>query len=133
MNTRQAIIAAANQIDRTPAIFAYFNSRVPSCGSPGCFIGLIACNAGFPHGESVHELCPALFGVSWDVVYDRVFDLSGRALVKNHSVAWCSDPALTARTMRLYADKYHPAPAPIPASVRAIFEMTPAELAREFA
>lgn len=134
MNIRQAVLLAADKIERTPDVYKFNAYKVPGaddggCGTPACMLGWIALYAGQQAGEEVHTVCERLLGVGSTEFYARVRTVSGTgfcALLGAKEV-----PA----ALRAYADKYHPAEsrALIPASVRAIFEMTPAELAREFA
>lgn len=129
MNIREAILRAADRIQAEPRHYDFDNNKVPdldNCGTPGCMIGWIGVFAGFKNGEPVSVVSEAL-GTSDLEFYHRIRQLSRDgfcALLAAEDV-----PA----ALRAYADKYHPAEsrALIPASVRAIFTMTPAELTRE--
>jgi hypothetical protein len=137
MNVREAILKAANQIEREPSCWSYMKDMVPECGTPGCALGWIGHFAGVRgHIDNV----AVLLGVErvegtiqWGF-YNRIQSLTGgRPLPQTHTTA--DDYFLThatlpqiAEVLRLYADKYHPAPkvehVGIPDSVRAIFEPT---------
>lgn len=139
MNVRQAIFMAADRIENNPGDFLFEATKVPhQCGSPGCALGWIGHYLGIAAGNSFHAPCnamgiariaPMLDGSGEFTFYRRMDELLG-------STYWANDSSACARALRLYADKYHPAAKGtdvlIPASVRAIFDMTPAQLAREF-
>lgn len=130
MEIRQAILQAADHIGLNPDQFSFLERVTPEkCGTPACALGWIGFFAG-ARGENHREALP-LLGLehsaegAWKF-YDRCEELN--------SYKWKMSAGNCAATLRLYADKYHPAPsrALIPASVRAIFDMTPVQLAREF-
>lgn len=127
MNIRNAILAAADHIEEHPALFNYHRQvPTPDCGSPGCALGwisLLADEQRFAWGRSEQsehtrpwkraELF-AWLGYDDGVFYDRMDALD---------LGWKRTARQCAAAMRLYADKYHPAPKlGIPASVLAIFE-----------
>ena len=127
MDIRTAILGAATDIERNLSIFNYWEIRVPPCGSPGCAIGLVGSKLGIPTGEYVRENCVRIMGVNTDVFYYR---MSAAAVEIDPTRNWMGNALLAARTLRLYADKYHPAAKQdLPASVRHIFDMSPGELA----
>jgi hypothetical protein len=146
MNIRQAILRAADHVQRSPRDFEFREIAVPTaCGSPGCAIGWVAHFTGmtfpvhgcgiYPHHAKtislVHPVCESVFGVDHHEFYTRMDALSS---------GWRRDPVTCARALRLYADKYHPSEkgtedlcTGIPASVRAIFDMTPEQIGAELA
>lgn len=104
MDIRQAILKAAEQFDRAPHLFNYWKIKTPECGSPGCAIGWAATfreMTGY-----VHEICQKALGVSDTTFYNRMRDL-------DYVVSACN-AAEMATGLRLYADKYHPAPIVLP-------------------
>jgi hypothetical protein len=144
MNIRQAILRAADHIESTPKEFNFQSVYIPDgpgCGTPGCALGWIGHFAGYDEQRAVAES-----GDSATVLYigRKVLGVKceGHMLNRNEFYArmdtlaggWQHGAVACARGLRLYADKYHPAEsrALIPASVRAIFTMTPEQLQREF-
>lgn len=131
MNIREAILKAADVIDQRPEEFNFGNMVPdPACGSPGCALGWIAFLAdearfAKPRGKSAYRewISSELFawmGVDEGEFYDRMDEFDDR---------WINSAKQCAAAMRLYADKYHPAPSlGIPESVRAIFETKQSEL-----
>ncbi len=122
MNIRQAILKAADSIEKNPNLFD-FNSVVdPSlkCGTPGCALGWIGFHldmerrwgGGFRNGlDSVSEK----IGMSDDQLkFYSVMD----GLCGNYD--WRKSADECARGLRFLADKYHPVQG-IPDSVLAIF------------
>lgn len=136
MNIRDAILKAADHIEGSPRLFNFGKCATPhDCGTPGCALGWIGFFAGKQfHGAIVCDVAASIGipgnvrGSSEGTFYERM-----NKLCADDDRIWIEDAAACARGMRLYADKYHPATALIPESVRRIFVMSPAELARELA
>jgi hypothetical protein len=119
MNIRDAILKAADHIERHPTDFSFNKIFVPSCGTPGCALGWICAFAGISAGDSIwYERIPGFVQHS-SVFYSRMNDLVGHA--------WKRDAAVCARGMRLYADKYHPAEKPERNFARELMAGLPAE------
>ena len=102
MNVRGAILASATLIESTPTLWTFYNSMVPAAGDHGCFIGFACAFLGFAPTCRIEAECYRVFGVSESQVYERMHSLCGNA-------DWVRDPMTAVRTMRLYADTYHPA------------------------
>lgn len=140
MNIREAILKAADHIERNPLDFDFWKTGVPgSCGTPGCALGWI----GHFMGETnyFNDVCDVMgLGITKPHLpergefdfYRRMDKIEGPAVLHGK---WTNSAELCARTLRLYADKYHPAEsrAVIPASVMRIFQMSHAELSKELA
>lgn len=129
MNIREAILKAADHIERTPKDFEFMEERKPSCGSPGCALGWIGCFLSVESDGSKYGY-PNLVAIAMGIrsgerrpegmFYERMNALS--------PPGWKWDEQICATALREYADKYHPAPKlGIPASVRAIFDAQPIE------
>lgn len=136
MNIRQAVLKAADHIESAPGDFDFCSVCVPhACGTPGCAVGWIQFYLGHRSGRIIN----GSFLIDGLVVNENVCGSESEFYSRMDGIcagrAWRKSAGACATTLRLYADGYHPAEsrALIPASVRAIFEMTPAELAREFA
>jgi hypothetical protein len=119
MNIRDAILKAADHIERNPAEFRFASIAIPGgpgCGTPGCALGWIGAFGGLEaacHGfnRSANEmlelpsefLSGSLHGPTIEYAfYNRMDALCG-------SISWRVSASECARSMRLYADKYHPA------------------------
>ena len=119
MNIRQAILKAADQIERHPELFDFFSYKTPDphCGTPGCAIGWISYYANVPiimkdtgiNFDHVEQL----LGCDETDFYDRM---------KGFIYWWERDSSDCAQALRFYADKFHPEQG-IPESVRQIFEV----------
>jgi hypothetical protein len=114
MNIRQAILAAADHIERNPGEFRFHSVAIPgfpSCGTPGCAIGWIASFMGMKDSQwgkafSVGDR-KNILGLTDMEFYGRMDDLT--------DCDWKVSPAICVIALRLYADKYHPAkPVAIP-------------------
>jgi len=113
MNTYQAIMRAANYIERHPQEFNFRTTSIPDgpgCGSPGCALGWIAVfsdpeasyykSPGYPKdyrsigaiAENALNCCSSLdFYFRMDAIISK----------------WREDPTACALGLRLYAEKYH--------------------------
>ena len=128
MNIREAILKAADHIERNPEDFRFTQPAVPDqCGTPGCALGWIGYFLGEPEGliwsythldVSEHWLQLGHSTIGAEIFYNRMSALENGLLWNT----WSVNAHRCAETLRKYADKYHPAPADvIPASVREIF------------
>lgn len=108
MNIYTAIMKAADTIERYPDSFSFGSCTVPKghdCGTPGCALGWIAFYLGHERGSRIVEIDAAINRRS--EFYDAMKQLSpGYA-------SWIGNAATCAKTLRLYAAKYH-APAKQP-------------------
>lgn len=109
MNIYDAIMKAADHIERNPSEFRFLRSAVPSapfCGSPGCalgWIGVFSASKAIDSGDVAQQvLCvPNEDGLSSELTfYNRMNDLLS-------DTNWIRHADLCARGMRLYAKKYH--------------------------
>lgn len=97
MIIREAILKAADSIERNPCLFDFYTVRVPpDCHTPGCALGWIAFHWGAPSFAALVEP----MDVEECAFYDRMDDLT--------SGGWEDDPRVCARGLRKYADRYHP-------------------------
>lgn len=136
MNIREAILKAADHIERNPGTFRFSVGTKPhDCGSPGCAIGWIGYFAGCK-SRSYIDISKELFNIHHSEVYLRLTSAESPLATDWAYGTWPRSAERCACALRFYADKYHPADGiaevtGLPASVRAIFDMTPAELGRE--
>ena len=101
MNIREAILMAADTLERHPDLWRWSNCHVPACDTPGCAVGWIGHFAGCEVRLPIDVVAKEKLGLPHDgYFYDRMNDLVGRP--------WSSDLALCVKGLRLYADKYHP-------------------------
>src|SRR5271155_908674 len=106
MDIRNAILKAADHIERNPHKFSYVDAtNTPRPDGRGCFVGWVAYFMGEKAGQKCGSrgtdspLCHKLFGVGFMPLIDRLRDLVPNA---HHA-------ELAPKALRLYADKYHPA------------------------
>lgn len=104
LNIYDAIMKAADHIERHPKLFNFAEVWVPDCGTPGCALGWIGHFAGvkhdgYPQALSEIHVPRALTCASWDF-YARLESLTG-------GPRWRNDAAICARGLRLYAAQYH--------------------------
>jgi hypothetical protein len=125
MNTRQAILGAAHQIEMKPSTFDFDSCQKPECGTPGCalgwvgfFLGVEDTQGGYPSRVACAMGCER----NAADFYDRMNRLG--------DTKWHLTAAACASALRRYADKYHPAEqnAGIPDAVRNIFTLTNEQL-----
>jgi hypothetical protein len=115
MNIYNAIMKAANHIERHPGEFDFNQIPIPgACGTPGCALGWI----GFFYGtgkcaqldngyNGAHAVAVLLGFSNAGPFYHRMGELDA-------SRRWSCDPSLCARTLRLYAAKYHTLKSAVP-------------------
>lgn len=129
MNIYNAIMKAADHIERNPQEFSFVSVVIPKepCGSPGCALGWIGHFAGAarPHTRSIScvaanetydeetrrllRLESPLLGITQAEFYERMKDASG-------SHDWRYSAPHCAVALRLYAEKYHGEEKPKPVS-----------------
>lgn len=122
MNLYYAIIAAAEQIEKHPGSFKFTTSCVPKddCGSPGCALGWVAHFAGYEGPPADHDLTmmSAVGAFARDFMKvplsnnERNAEMSfygrmDRLEPGDAPYPWIDDAAICAKTLRLYAKKYH--------------------------
>lgn len=101
MKVYNAIMKAADHIERHPELFNFIEVRVPDCKTPACAAGWISHFMGHePVGQGITS------GVT-DVAFDTPYGVftSRMDILKKH--VWRFDPKICADTMRLYAETYH--------------------------
>jgi hypothetical protein len=110
VNVYEAIMKSANQVETNPREFDFGSIGVPTseCGSPGCALGWINFYTGTSanrraFADPYNRMCisPAVLGLP----------LSGLFYVRMDNLcsdqSWRVSAPLCARTLRLYAAKYH--------------------------
>jgi hypothetical protein len=133
MNIRDAILKAADHIERHPGDFDFGSAMVPhTCGSPGCALGWLGHFIG--GCTTYRHVCDRVFGIDEYKFYERLTEAEMGPKPDWSYGTWHRDAGVCARVLRLYADKYHPAERYelIPESVRNIFTMTTEQLRAEF-
>lgn len=115
MNIREAILHAADHIERNPRAYQFDTNSKPKCGTPGCLLGWIGHFAGIEAtDDSYMDVVAKVIGHEWMYMGDLADELG----LGGYTV----DAKRAASVLRAYADRHHPAPKPgIPESVRAIF------------
>lgn len=123
MEIRQAILKAADWIEKHPEQFSFGSIQVGGCGSPGCALGWISHFGGAIHGKHYYnwaardfmKLAPetqAACGALLPEIRAAEFTFYNRMHVLKRDWQWSAPDC--AKGMRLYADKYHPAPITLP-------------------
>jgi hypothetical protein len=120
MDIYRAILETAAHIEEFPQSYDYDSVRVPpECGTPGCLIGWINF---YTHTHSDARHTDGGFVISADalglrdtaIFYQRMIVLAR----DDDSPNWTRDPAMAARLLRRYAEKYHAPAALDPAYVK---------------
>ena len=110
----EAIMKAADHIERNPEDFNFMSVAIPSCGTPGCALGWIGSFGGLSKGScgfsdaatDLLKLEPELLGGSGScetsefAFYNRMDALCGNML-------WRKAAHVCADALRKYAEKYH--------------------------
>jgi hypothetical protein len=121
MNIRDAILKAADHIERHPSEFNFIIPSIPAgpgCGSPGCALGWIGSFAGM-RGHYTDVAGKILGAENPIAFYELLTEAEGVKRVAHcdpgtywtHGQWWLNAPACAA-ALRLYADKHHPAAVP---------------------
>lgn len=106
MNIREAILKTADLFERKPEMFNFMESRIPhDCGTPGCAIGWMGYFLGAPRDALIIAVFD-LIGIDDSGFYVRMSELSE---LGPDGEVWTRSPSVCAETLRLYADRYHPA------------------------
>jgi len=115
MNVRNAILKAADHIEKNPDEFDFMaiGFPEPNCGMPACTIGWIGSFLGKRASYGVTGFSEEVLGVFALDFYERMDQLGGNT--------WRSEAAACARALRQYADVHCPATQPrhsgIPANI----------------
>ncbi len=118
MNIREAILKAADHIERNKTSLSFMSTQRPSIDGQGCPLAWIGFFAGIERREGDHPspylyahstVAPLITGLYWEEAQKEFFD---RMNALRGSAGWTCDPRGAAKTLRAYADKYHPADFP---------------------
>ena len=122
MDVYNAILAAADQVEKNPSSFDFYESNIPIltesppyCGSIGCALGWIGYFMGYKRWQQLKEVARALTnepGCPETNVYCNLDAIDN---------TWRRDGLTCARTLRIYAKRFAPPQPAIPDSVREIF------------
>lgn len=106
MNIYQAMMLAADQIERSPDLYDFQKVTVPECGTPGCMIGWTGAFLGLKAGTLLEYMCTPQDGVcakiglsDQQIFYDRLRSLGETDFHKDAKAA--------AKALRHYAAHYH--------------------------
>lgn len=105
MNIRDAILKAADHIEREPRTYDFCGMYVPGCGSVGCLWGWIGYFLGMPADTCNMAVANEIGIPSTGHLYRFGSEVLGDWSYQN-------DPKAAAKVLRLYADKYYPAEKP---------------------
>jgi hypothetical protein len=117
MNTYQAILRAADHIERQPRLFDFERTRVPgNCHTPGCALGWIGFFAGRTQARvramlGLSFLHRGIAIVTVDAGSDPVITVTAREFYQRMDRLaardWRRDATQCANALRLYAAVYH--------------------------
>jgi hypothetical protein len=109
MNVREAILRAADHIERQPEDYDFGVATVPTLpGAKGCALGWIGHYMGLEGYSYTEPLFKGLGPIRGpDAFYHEMSQIEGGI-----DACWTRNPLTCARVLRLYADSYHPAPRP---------------------
>ena len=106
MNVYEALLKAADHIERNPDLFDFYTERVPECGTPGCALGWAAYFMRLPFhnvGDFAQQMMPVKYGdCAEGAFYERM-----NAALADPKCEWTEDSALCAQGMRLVAEKHY--------------------------
>ena len=114
MNIRQAILKAADHIERNPSDFQFSSLAVPGqCGTPGCalgwigYFGCVKSDSWLFLTVTNSDVARFLGLETTGYFYNRVGDCS-KQVNGTRWYEWHARADLCAAALRLYADRYHP-------------------------
>ena len=93
----EAIMLAADQIERDPASYRFGSLRVPCDGERGCMWGHVGRALGFPQGTGIYKVSASL-GVGDEHLYN---------FGETRFPGFTGDPAAAAKLLRAYANEFH--------------------------
>ena len=126
MNIRDAILKAADHIERNPGEFNFqsvFIPSAPGCGTPGCALGWIGHFAGvhdpsdlsgyWEREKNAWGLCEVNVIGSCDLPFSTAREFYRAMDAVYSDVSWRDSAQNCATALRAYADKYHPENSPV--------------------
>lgn len=109
MNIYDAVMRAADHIERNPHLFNFVRSYVPDCNTPGCLMGWVGHFMGLRTGTLAWDGVARHFGIEKETGRWHAFDdLVRRELGDEGYLGYQWDVAVAAKFLRLYAAKYLP-------------------------
>jgi hypothetical protein len=106
MNVYEAIMKAADHIERNPHLFDFDKERVPDCGTPGCALGWTAHFMGYLY-TNVGVFAEMALPVHTDQSAEGAFYDRMDAVLSDRFCDWIAEPAMCAKGMRLLAEKHY--------------------------
>jgi hypothetical protein len=110
MNLYNAIMKAAEHIERNPESYRFFSHRVPECGMPGCLWGHIGAQLGMV-GACNMEVAVKMAKDSTGHLYSfmdlRWNRMPSDSPERTKLLAWHHNAKVAAEGLREYAEKYH--------------------------
>jgi hypothetical protein len=104
VNLYEAFMKAADHIESRPHLFNFDLYEMPgTCNTPGCALGWVGFFSGleFSHQGFIGvrtDVSPQMLGIRSTEFYDRMAEWG---------LNWMRDASCCARSLRLYAEKYH--------------------------
>ena len=148
MSIRDAILKAADHIERNPCSFDFWNNRIPKhCGSPGCVLGWIGFFAGLKDDIGSAQLAVTSYlNTNPQIFYSDLHDLVGdsnaerglpgnteRGFLAKHGLerGWKTNPSLAVEALRKYADWKFPISTPNWEEIASRRTVLPGEVSQE--
>lgn len=131
MNQREAILKAADHIERHSEGYDFWHNIVPvRCGSHGCALGWIGYFAGLTEYGSAQQIVSEYLGIdSSAFFYADMCELTNSS--PNPYKGWYISHSLAAKGLRLYADKRYPLKTPNWEEISARRLVLPSEVSEE--
>ena len=101
MNIRQAILLAADHIERHPEQYQFAFCRL--INGQGCMMTWVTHFMGYAHNSNAQDLSIEVWGVDTNEWLRRTGGIFEGRRVLNRC-----DPMDSAKILRIYADRYHP-------------------------
>lgn len=110
---RTAILQAADHIEAHPSALAFFNGRVPdNISGDGCPLAWVGFFFGMEKDKPVamrsHRMIQEMFPDSGYKALEAFFRRMDEFLPERLHFVWANNAKVCAKTLRKYADKYHP-------------------------
>lgn len=106
MNTYDALMAAADHIEKFPQLYSFDTTRMVTTNRPiGCMLARIAHFAALDVRDA-DLVAPALFGMRAEPFFRLILAIIGSPPPHHHILAPLRDPTMVAPALRIFAKRY---------------------------
>ena len=119
MNIYNAILKAADHIERNPHLYDFYRSNVPNCGTPGCMLGWIGHFMGIPKGANIYTAVGPRLNIG--ICIQSQMGWKGGTGKDPNERRPANDATIAAAVMRQFAQRFKPQHTGLPDIVREIF------------